>query len=143
MRFQIYRSSDAAFYWRMLSRNHRIVAIAAEGFASTEEVAEAAGAVRAHAATAVIDLTSVQGGEWTWTMRLDGRPVAVSAHGYGRRLEAQAAAQRFRAGARDAVVVDKVIQIGHGGGSLAAERSHSTGVRRDWTGRDWTREGTA
>ncbi|GLZ07211.1 hypothetical protein Acsp03_46770 [Actinomadura sp. NBRC 104412] len=143
MRFQIYRSPDARFYWRMLSRNHRIVATAAEGFASTEDVARAARAVRTHATTAAIDLTSVQGGEWQWTMRVGGRPVAVSAHGYGRRLEAQAAADRFRAGARDAEVMDRVIQIG-GAGGQPGERSQPAGEDDDgWNDRDWTSEGTA
>jgi uncharacterized protein YegP (UPF0339 family) len=113
VRFQCYRNTDGSYYWRLLSRNHRIVAIAPEGFGNAEEAQTAAEHVRVHAAEAMIDLASDRGVAWQWAMRVDGRVVAVSAHVYGRRVEAQSATQRFRRGAPAAPIAERVQLFDH------------------------------
>lgn len=113
MRFQCYRNTEDAYYWRLLSRNHRIVAVAPEGFDDVKEAKTAVEHVRKHAAEAMIDLSSDRGVAWQWTMRVDGEAVAVSAHDYGRRVEATAAADRFRHGVAQAPVVERILLLGH------------------------------
>jgi uncharacterized protein YegP (UPF0339 family) len=113
VRFQCYRDTEDAYYWRLLSRNHRIVAIAPGGFGDVQEAKSAVEHVRVHAAEAMIDLSSERGVAWQWTMRVDGEAVAVSAHDYGRRVEASAAAERFRNGVGEAPIVDRILQLGH------------------------------
>lgn len=114
MRFQFYQTPEASFHWRLLSGNHRIVAISPDGFADARDAETAARRVRAHAAHAVIDLTSNRGVNWRWTMRLAGKHVAVCAHPYGRRVEAWSAAERFRRGAGDAVIDGRILLLGGG-----------------------------
>jgi uncharacterized protein YegP (UPF0339 family) len=113
VRFQCYRNTEDSYYWRLLSRNHRIVAIAPGGFEDLGAARNAAEFVRAHAAGAVIDLASDRGVAWQWTMRVGGAVVAVSAHDYGRRVEANAAAARFRQGAGEAPIVERILLLGH------------------------------
>jgi uncharacterized protein YegP (UPF0339 family) len=113
VRFQCYRNAEESYYWRLLSRNHRIVAIAPDGFDDLGDARSAAEFVQANAAEAVIELTSDRGVAWQWTMRVDGEVVAVSAHDYGRRVEANAAAERFRNGAGEAPIVERILQLGH------------------------------
>lgn len=112
MRFQCYRTPEASFYWRLLSGNHRIVAVAPGGFDDPPDAVIAARLVRAHAAHAVIDLTSDRGVAWRWAMRMDGRAVAICAHPYGRRVEAQSAAGRFRRGAVEATIDERILLLG-------------------------------
>lgn len=114
MRFQFYQAPDAYFYWRLLSGNHRIVAVAPVGFADPQDAETAAKRVQAHAANAVIDLTSDRGVDWRWTMRLAGSRVAECAHPYGRRVEAWSAAERFRRGAGEADVDGRILFLGGG-----------------------------
>lgn len=112
MRFQCYRTSEASFYWRLLSGNHRIVAIAPYGFTGTSEAMAAVKLIRSHAADALIELTSDRGVAWRWAMRMDQQMVAICAHPYGRRIEAQSAAGRFRHGAPEADIDDRVLLLG-------------------------------
>jgi uncharacterized protein YegP (UPF0339 family) len=112
VRFQCYRTTEASYYWRLLSGNHRIVAMAPDGFDGPKDAVDAARHVRDHAADALIDLTSDRGVAWRWAMRVDGRTVAVCAHPYGRRVEAQSAAGRFRDGAAEATIDDRVLLLG-------------------------------
>jgi uncharacterized protein YegP (UPF0339 family) len=129
VRFQCYRTTEDAYYWRMLSKNHRIVAIAPGGFDDVREARAAAELVRASAAEAMVDLSSDRGVAWQWTMRVDGEVIAVSAHDYGRRVEALAAAERFRLGAGQAPIVDRILELGHDLGirdiALGADRGSS------------------
>lgn len=112
MRFQRYHATDGLYYWRFLARNYRIVTMSPEGFADKDAVTAAIDVVRAGAPDAVFDFTSDRGGMWVWTMRVDGAKVAVSAHPYGRRRDADSAARRFRLGASSAVMDEWVIERG-------------------------------
>jgi uncharacterized protein YegP (UPF0339 family) len=132
VRFQCYRDSENAYYWRLLSRNHRIVALAPEGFDDVQDAKSAVEHVRERAAGAMIDLASDRGVAWQWTMRVDGEAVAVSAHEYGRRVEANAAAERFRNGAGQAPIVDRILQLGHDLGV----RENAAGILRGMADRD-------
>lgn len=112
MRFQCYRTPETSYYWRLLSGNHRIVAVAPDGFDNAPEAVNAAKLIRAHAADALIELASDRGIAWRWAMRVDQRVVAVCAHPYGRRVEAQSAAGRFRQGAPEATIDDRILLLG-------------------------------
>ncbi|MGH3242233.1 MAG: hypothetical protein ACRDNL_17790, partial [Spirillospora sp.] len=68
--------------------------------------------VREHAGTAVIELASERGAAWTWAMRVGDELVAISAHTYGRRIEALAAARRFRLGAAEAHIEERIPLLG-------------------------------
>jgi uncharacterized protein YegP (UPF0339 family) len=112
MRFQRYRVGDGLYYWRFLARNYRIVTVSTQGYADKEAVTAAVEIVRTGAPDAVFDFTSDRGGLWVWTMRLDGARVAVSAHPYGRRRDADSAARRFRLAAPTASLDEWVIERG-------------------------------
>jgi hypothetical protein len=111
VRFQCFRTPEESFYWRLLSGNHRIVAVAPDGFDGPPDAVIAARLVRAHAAHALIELTSDRGVAWRWAMRMEGRAVAICAHPYGRRVEAQSAAGRFRRGAAEATLDERILLL--------------------------------
>ncbi|RAY11399.1 hypothetical protein DPM19_30715 [Actinomadura craniellae] len=102
MRFQRYRTSDGQISWRFLTANHRLVALSPQGFPDEEHAAAAIRVVQLNAASASMDFSSDRGGMWTWAMRLEQVVVAISAHPYGRRREADSAAGRFRLQAAEA-----------------------------------------
>ncbi|WP_171064495.1 DUF1508 domain-containing protein [Actinomadura soli] len=99
-----YRTADGLVFWRFLTGNHRIVAISPKGYPDAEETANAIRTVQACSPAAPIDFSSDRGGMWTWSMRVDGKIVATSAHPYGRRREVDSAAARFRLLAPTAVI---------------------------------------
>jgi uncharacterized protein YegP (UPF0339 family) len=112
MRFQRFHAADGFYYWRFLARNYRIVTLSTHGYVDKDAVTIAIDVVRTSAADAVFDFTSDRGGMWVWTMRVDGAKAAVSAHPYGRRRDAEAAAQRFRLNAPAALLDEWVIERG-------------------------------
>lgn len=106
-RLDCYRSADGRFAWRLLSGNHRTLAMSPGRYDELREAVTAARRLQSQVADAVVDLSSERGDEWRWQMRNAGEIVAVSAHSYGRRIECIAAAERARQAAPGATVSER------------------------------------
>jgi hypothetical protein len=83
--------------WRLLAGNNRSLGQSAGTFATLAECVAAATRLhdeaRQAASSVLFDIS--MGRHWRWTVLLDGQPVAVAAHSYGRKLECARALEQF------------------------------------------------
>lgn len=98
-RFRFRRLPDATFGWMLLGGNNRLIGAAATGAPTPARAVTAAERVREIASTADLTFTVAADRLWYWRIMDAGEPVAVSASGFARRLDARRAARRFIAAA--------------------------------------------
>jgi hypothetical protein len=91
----------------LLGGNNRLIGVAAAGAPTVGRAVLGAERARAVAASAGVTFTVAGDRLWYWRMQDDGEPVAVSASGFARRLDARRAAGRF---VRAAIVAQ--VQLG-------------------------------
>lgn len=94
-RFRFRRLPDGTFGWMLLGGNNRLIGMAAQGAPTPARAVTVAERAREVAASADIAFTVADDRLWYWRL-LDGTaPIAVSANGFARRLDAHRAARRF------------------------------------------------
>ncbi|WP_211767855.1 DUF1508 domain-containing protein [Kutzneria sp. CA-103260] len=88
--------------WRLLGGNNRVLGVSARDFADHAAALDDVERIRRSAAQAEFDFEHGDGGQWWWRMSVRDRPVAQSAHGFARRVDAALAADRFGRSVRGA-----------------------------------------
>lgn len=113
-RFRFRRLPDESYVWMLLGGNNRLIGAATVGEPTMPRAVLAAEGVRSLVDTAEFGFFVADDRHWYWRM-LDGDggrgPVAVSASGFARRLDAQRAARRFRQAAATADIQLGVVTI--------------------------------
>jgi hypothetical protein len=94
-RFRFRRLSDGTFGWMLQGGNNRLIGMSATGSSTPARAVTAAKRAREIAATVDIMFTVADDRLWYWRILDGGVPVAVSASGFARRLDAHRAAKRF------------------------------------------------
>jgi len=110
-RFRFRRFDDNSYRWILLGGNNRFIGLAATGSRTVHEAVRGAERVREIVDTAQFGVALGDDRQWYWRLEDDGVPVAVSASGFDRRLDAQRASRRFSRAASTAVVQLGVITV--------------------------------
>jgi hypothetical protein len=110
-RFRFRRLSDGTFGWMLQGGNNRLIGTSATGSPTPARAVTAAERAREIVATVDATFTVADDRLWYWRIVEDGAPVAVSASGFARRLDAQRAAKRFVRAAGTAYVQLGVVTV--------------------------------
>lgn len=95
----------------LLGGNNRLIGVAAAGAPTPARAVTGAERAREVAATADVNYTVADDRLWYWRMRDSGVPLAMSASGFARRLDAQRAVRRFVRAATEAHVQLGVVTV--------------------------------
>lgn len=109
-RFQCYRTEDSTIRWRLLGGNNRVLGVGLTAHAEHNAALVEIAAVQRVAAGAVFEVEHADTGQWWWRMRLVHDPVASSAQGFARRVDAGLAVGRFQLRAPGATI-DPVVAV--------------------------------
>jgi hypothetical protein len=111
-RFRFRKIADASYRWILLGGNNRLIGAAVDGTRTMDEAVVAAERVRAIAADgAEFGFIVGEDRQWYWRLADEGVPLATSASGFDRRLDAQRAARRFGRAASSAQVQLGIVTV--------------------------------
>lgn len=94
-RFRFRLLPDGTYGWMLLGGNNRLIGVAAAGAPTPARAVTNAERAREIAAAAHISFMVADDRLWYWRIQDSGVPLAVSASGFARRLDAARAARRF------------------------------------------------
>ncbi|GAB3871053.1 hypothetical protein GCM10029964_006670 [Kibdelosporangium lantanae] len=116
-RFQCFRTDASGVRWRLLGGNNRVLGLSVRRHADHAAAVREVDALRGHASDARMDYERSANGHWWWQLSVADVPVARSAQGFARRIDADLAAKRFMSRLLDASVDSSVMvfQPGHRG----------------------------
>ncbi|ALG06524.1 hypothetical protein [Kibdelosporangium phytohabitans] len=116
-RFQCFRSDSSGVRWRLLGGNNRVLGVSVRGHADHGAAVRELDALRAETGTARLDFERSATGQWWWHLSVSDLPVARSAQGFARKIDADLAAKRFlrRIGEASLDSSVMVFQPGHRG----------------------------
>lgn len=110
-RFRFRLLPDGTYGWMLLGGNNRLIGVAAAGAPTPARAVTNAERAREIAAAAHISFMVADDRLWYWRIQDSGVPLAVSASGFARRLDAARAARRFVRAATGAHVQLGVVTV--------------------------------
>ncbi len=121
-RFQCFRNDSSGVRWRLLGGNNRVLGLSVRGHADHSAALREVDTLRGVVADARLEFERSLAGQWWWQLSLAETPVARSAQGSARKIDADLAAKRFMRRVREASVDSSVMvfQPGHRGRQSAA-----------------------
>lgn len=100
--------------WRLLTANHRCLAVGSSAQVGSKQARSAATDVVRRAAQLTPRASRDDANRWWWSVRLDGVEVARSARGYHRRIECDLALRQFVQLVSEATVYPTVLRFRRG-----------------------------
>lgn len=110
-RFRFRLLPDGTYGWMLLGGNNRLIGVAAAGAPTPARAVTNAERAREIAAAAHISFMVADDRLWYWRIQDSGVPLALSASGFARRLDAARAARRFVRAATGAHVQLGVVTV--------------------------------
>lgn len=101
--------------WRLLTANHRCLAVGSGALPGSDQARAAATDVVRRAAQLSPRASRDDANRWWWSVRLDGVEVARSARGYHRRIECDLALRQFVQLVAEATVYPTVLRFRRAG----------------------------
>nr|WP_042190238.1 hypothetical protein [Kibdelosporangium sp. MJ126-NF4]CTQ95015.1 hypothetical protein [Kibdelosporangium sp. MJ126-NF4] len=103
--------------WRLLGGNNRVLGVSVRGHADHGAAVRELDLLREEAGSARLDFERSLSGHWWWQLSVSDIPVARSAQGFARRIDADLAAKRFTRRVAEATLDSSVMvfQAGHRG----------------------------
>jgi hypothetical protein len=116
-RFQCFRTDSSGVRWRLLGGNNRVLGLSVRGHANHGAAVREVDTLRVVAADARLEFERSTSGHWWWRLSVDAVPVARSAQGFARKIDADLAAKRFMHRVNEASMDSSVMvfQPGHRG----------------------------
>jgi hypothetical protein len=108
--FQCFSTDQEQVRWRFLGGNNRVLGISAHSRPDHATALDDIDAVREFAGEAAFELERMPAGPWRWRMFLQDEPVACSARGFARRVDAILSYQRFQHSVPESTV-DPVLAV--------------------------------
>ncbi|MFC4086482.1 DUF1508 domain-containing protein [Amycolatopsis samaneae] len=94
--------------WRLLGGNNTSLGTSALDYRRSEDCLASISWLSVHLGELTAEFGHAGGGRWRWRLRSGTDAVAVAAHAYGRRIEAQRGLDRFRAATKEATTTEKI-----------------------------------
>ncbi|ONI77746.1 hypothetical protein ALI144C_30330 [Actinosynnema sp. ALI-1.44] len=116
-RFQCFRSDSSGVRWRLLGGNNRVLGVSVRGHIDQTAALRELDLLREETGTTRLDFERSATGQWWWHLAVSDTPVARSAQGFARKIDADLAAKRFmrRIGEATLDASVMVFQPGHRG----------------------------
>jgi|ERR1043165_9251818 hypothetical protein len=116
-RFQCFRSDSSGVRWRLLGGNNRVLGVSVRGHTDHSAAVRELDVLREEADNARLDFERSTTGHWWWHLSVSDLPVARSAQGFARKIDADLAAKRFVRRIAEATLDSSVMvfQPGHRG----------------------------
>lgn len=116
-RFQCFRTDASGVRWRLLGGNNRVLGLSVRGHPDHAAAVREVDALRGQADDARLEFERAATGHWWWHLSVADVPVARSAQGFARKIDANLAAKRFMSRLPEASVDSSVMvfQPGHRG----------------------------
>ncbi|MFE0026262.1 DUF1508 domain-containing protein [Amycolatopsis sp. NPDC059021] len=110
-RFQLVQTGSETLRWRLLGGNNTSLGTSALDYHRTEDCLASISWLGAHLDDLTAEFGHAGGGRWRWRLRNGTEAVAVAAHAYGRRIEAQRGLDRFRTATGEATTDGRIETI--------------------------------
>ncbi|CAM4003076.1 hypothetical protein KIPE111705_35710 [Kibdelosporangium persicum] len=116
-RFQCFRTDTSGVRWRLLGGNNRVLGVSVRGHPDQGSAVRELDYLREQAGDARVEFERSASGQWWWQLSFADVPVARSAQGFARKIDADLAAKRFvrRIGEASLDASVMVFQPGHRG----------------------------
>ncbi|MFJ8582577.1 hypothetical protein [Micromonospora sp. NPDC093277] len=113
-RYQCYRVDQGLIAWRLLAGNNRVLGVSVHQFRALELAVASIERVHREVERGEFVVERQVGGLWWWDLAAGATPIARSAQGFARRVDARLAASRFRENATIADVEQGLSVFGAG-----------------------------
>jgi hypothetical protein len=116
-RFQCFRTDSSGVRWRLLGGNNRVLGMSVRGHADQNGAVREVDVLRELATGVRLEFERASSGLWWWQLSISDVPMARSAQGFARKIDADLAAKRFvrRIGEASLDSSVMVFQPGHRG----------------------------
>ena len=116
-RFQCFRTDASGVRWRLLGGNNRVLGLSVRGHSDHGAAVRELDALRDVTEDTRLEFERSMAGQWWWQLSISDVPIARSAQGFARKIDADLAAKRFirRVGEASLDSSVMVFQPGHRG----------------------------
>jgi hypothetical protein len=113
-RFQCFRTGTSGVRWRLLGGNNRVLGVSVRGHVDQGGAVREVDTLREVATDARLEFERSSAGHWWWQLSVSDIPVARSAQGFARKIDADLAAKRFMRRVNEASLDSSVMVFQHG-----------------------------